>query len=59
MILSGSAVQTKGLDRGLQVDGAPEDAARLRRRLVRMAKKPSMALSQLAEVGVKWKVHRG
>src|SRR5579872_6655145 len=27
---------------------------RLRRRLVRMAKKPSTALSQEAEVGVKW-----
>ena len=32
---------------------------RLRRRLVRMAKKPSTALSQEAEVGVKWKVQRG
>jgi len=28
----------------------------LRRCLVRMAKKPSTALSQLAEVGVKWKL---
>jgi hypothetical protein len=32
---------------------------RLRRRLVRMAKKPSTALSHEAEVGVKWNVHRG
>ena len=32
---------------------------RLRLRLVRMAKKPSTALSQEDEVGVKWKVQRG
>ena len=32
---------------------------RLRRRLVSLAKKPSTALSQEAEVGVKWKVQRG
>ena len=32
---------------------------RLRRRLVRMAKMPSTALSHEAEVGVKWKVQRG
>jgi len=32
---------------------------RLRRRLVRMAKKPSTALSHDAEVGVKWNVQRG
>jgi hypothetical protein len=32
---------------------------RLRRRLVRVAKKPSTALSQEAEVGVKWNVQRG
>jgi hypothetical protein len=32
---------------------------RLRRRSVRVAKKPSTALSQEAEVGVKWNVQRG
>src|SRR6202043_1429463 len=32
---------------------------RLRRRFVRTAKKPSTALSQEAEVGVKWNVQRG
>jgi hypothetical protein len=32
---------------------------RLRRRLVRVAKKPSTALSQEAEVGVKWNIQRG
>ena len=32
---------------------------RLSRRLVSLAKKPSTALSQEAEVGVKWKVKRG
>jgi hypothetical protein len=32
---------------------------RLRRRLVSLAKKPSTALSQDAEVGVKWNVQRG
>ena len=32
---------------------------RLSRRLVSLAKKPSTALSQEAEVGVKWKVQRG
>ena len=32
---------------------------RFRRRLVSLAKKPSTALSQEAEVGVKWKVQRG
>ena len=32
---------------------------RFRRRLVSLAKKPSTALSQEHEVGVKWKVQRG
>jgi hypothetical protein len=32
---------------------------RLSLRLVSLAKKPSTALGQLAEVGVKWKVQRG
>jgi hypothetical protein len=69
MILSGSAVQTKGFDCWLwsttkQLMAAcrsttPLKTPRLRRRLVRMAKKPSTALSQLAEVGVKWNVQRG
>ena len=69
MILSGSAVQMKGLgswlclgevavDGGLEVDDGAEDAA-LQRRLVSLAKKPSTALSQEQEVGVKWKVKRG
>jgi hypothetical protein len=62
MILSGSAVHTKGLgssfgflqeavDGGLEIDDRAEDP-RLRRRLVNLAKKPSTALSQEAEVGV-------
>ena len=36
----------------------PLKTPRLRRRLVRTAKKPSTALSQLAEVGVKWNIQR-
>jgi hypothetical protein len=39
------------------VDGGLENPA-LERGLVRMAK-PSTALSQLAEVGVKWNIQRG
>ena len=68
MMRSGSAVQTKGLvcvvfgevavDRGLEIEDGSEDAA-LNRRLVSLAKKPSTALSQDAEVGVKWNVQRG
>jgi hypothetical protein len=39
--------------------GAAADAPRFNRRFVSVAKKPSTALSQDADVGVKWKVHRG
>src|SRR4051812_35532370 len=67
MILSGSAVQRNGsgswlasamkrLMAGLEVDDGAEP--RFSRRLVSLAKKPSMALSQEHEVGVKWKVQR-
>jgi hypothetical protein len=69
MILSGSAVQTKGFGCWLWSatkrlmaawrSTTPLKTPRLRRRLVRMAKKPSTALSQLAEVDVKWKLQRG
>src|SRR5271170_282498 len=69
MILSGSAVQVKGLG-SLLVSARKRlmaawrskidrNTPRFSRRLVSLAKKPSTALSQLAEVGVKWKVHRG
>ena len=51
-------VGDEAVDGGLEIDDALEDAA-LRRRLVRTAKKPSTALIQLAEVGVKWNVHLG
>ena len=62
MILSGSAVHTKGLGSSLVSFRKRLMAAwrstierktpRLRRRLVNLAKKPSTALSQEAEVGV-------
>ena len=39
--------------------GLDRNTPRLRRRLVSLAKKPSTALSQDAEVGVKWNVQRG
>jgi len=42
----------------MQVDDGPEDAA-LEPSLVSSVKKPSTALSQLAEVGVRWNAHRG
>src|SRR5512132_738868 len=69
MMASGSAVQTKGL--GLWLCSARYrlmaawrstsewNTPRLRRRLESLAKNPSTALSQEAEVGVKWKVQRG
>src|SRR5512132_3585312 len=69
MMASGSAVQTKGL--GLWLCSARYrliaawrstsewNTPRCRRRRVSLAKKPSTALSQEAEVGVKWKVQRG
>src|SRR5512132_1451059 len=69
MILSGSAVQTKGLGSSLASSMKRLIAAwssmierktpRWRRRLVSLAKKPSTALSQEQEVGVKWKTKRG
>src|SRR3546814_5874774 len=66
MILSGSAVQMKGF--GSMFCSATKrlmaawrstsewNVPRFRRRLVSLAKKPSMALSHEHEVGVKWKV---
>ena len=48
----------EAIDRGLQVDDGSEDAA-LKPALCQVAKKPSTALSQEADVGVKWSVHRG
>ena len=54
----GVVIVEEAIDRGLEVGDGSEDS-RLRRRLARVAKKPSTALSQEAEVGVKWKVHRG
>ena len=65
----GSAVQTKGF--GVELVSARKrliatwrstrerKTPRLRRRLVSLAKEPSTALSQDAEVGVKWNVQRG
>ena len=64
----GSAVQTKGF--GVELVSARKrliatwrstrerKTPRLRRRLVSLAKEPSTALSQDAEVGVKWNVQR-
>ena len=62
----GSAVQTRGF--GVELARKRLIATwrstrelktpRLRRRLVSLAKKPSTALSQDAEVGVKWNVQR-
>ena len=52
-------VGDEAIDGGLEIDDVPLKTPRLRRRLVRMAKKPSTELSQLAEVGVKWKLQRG
>src|SRR5450631_1475663 len=69
MILSGSAVHVKGLGSSLCSSRNRLMAAcrstierktpRFNRRFVSLAKNPSMALSQDAEVGVKWKVQRG
>jgi len=69
MILFGSAVQVKGLGSSLVSatkrliaiwrSTTDRNTPRLRRRLVSLAKKPSTALSQDADVGVKWKVQRG
>src|SRR4030088_411421 len=64
MIFSGTAVHTKGLGLSLVSrrkrliaawrSTIEQKTPRLGRRLVSLAKKPSTALSQLAEVGVKW-----
>jgi hypothetical protein len=69
MILSGSAVQVKGCDFWLcssrkRLMAAWRSATdrktpRFSRRFVSIGKNPSTALSQDAEVGVKWKVQRG
>ena len=69
MMASGSAVQTNGLGSSLVSrkkrlmaawrSAIPVNTPRLSRRLVSLAKKPSTALSQEAEVGVKWNVQRG
>src|SRR6202040_1539458 len=69
MIFSGSAVQTKGFGSSLVSrrkrliaawrSTIEQNTPRLRRRLVSLAKKPATALSQEAEVGVKWNVQRG
>jgi hypothetical protein len=48
----------EAIDGGLEIDDRMEDPA-LRRRCASLAKKPSTALSQEAEVGVKWKTKRG
>jgi hypothetical protein len=44
------------VDRGLEVDQRAEDTAL---QAPAVAKKPSTALAQEHEVGVKWKVQRG
>src|SRR4051812_48922235 len=69
MMPSGSAVQTKGLGHSLASarkrlmaawrSTIPLKTPRLSRLLVSLAKQPSTALSQEAEVGVKWKWKRG
>src|ERR1035437_8250813 len=69
MILAGSAVQVKGFGLALcsttkRLIAACKSTtdrkmARFNRRFVSLAKKPSTALSQDADVGVKWNVQRG
>jgi hypothetical protein len=69
MILSGAAVQVKGFGLALSSTRQRLIAAcrpttdkktpRFNRRLVNLAKKRSTALSQDADVGMKWKVRRG
>ena len=46
----------EAIDGGLEIDESVEDAA-FERRLASLAKKPSTALSQEEEVGVKWKTN--
>jgi hypothetical protein len=53
----GVGLGEEAVGRGLQHAQRGEHV-RLRRLLVRLAKKPSTALSQEAEAGVKWKVQR-
>ena len=48
----------EAVDRGLQVGDRSERRRALVAALLRVAKKPSTALSQ-DDVGVKWNVHRG
>ena len=48
----------EAVDRGLR-SVTDRKTPRLSLRFVRVAKKPSTALSQEADVGVKWNVHRG
>src|SRR5271169_236349 len=69
IILLGSAVQVKGFGLALcsmtkRLIAACKSTTdrktpRFNRRFVSLAKKPSTALSQDADVGVKWKVQRG
>ena len=69
MMASGSACQTKGLGvwlcsamKRLMVawrSTTERNTPRFKRRLASLAKKPSTALSQEAEVGVKWNTQRG
>jgi hypothetical protein len=47
------------VDAGLEVATTPRKAPRRSLRLVRAAKKPSIAFNQEALVGFKWKVTRG
>jgi hypothetical protein len=47
------------VDEKSQIQALDRKTSGLRPRLVRMAKKPSTALSHEAEVGVKWNVERG
>jgi hypothetical protein len=58
MILGRCCGLRVSIDGSLQVDDA-DKGARLRRRLVSTAKKPSIAFSHEALVGVKWNVTRG
>ena len=54
----GVVIVEEAVDGGLEVCNGSKHAA-LELRLVRMANKPSTALSQEDEVGVKWNVQRG
>jgi hypothetical protein len=53
----GVGLGEEAVDGGLEVDDEAEDAA-FQARLDSLAKKPSTALSQEHEVGVKWKTKR-